>query len=260
MESNYLKIAKQAAYEAGEIIARHFGGEHQYKFKNEDESDFATQADLEAEQKIIETLTKNFPEHNIISEEKGEIPKGSEYTWVIDPLDGTFSFSIGMPFSAVSIGLLKSGEPILGVVYHVAQKDLYWAEKGKGAYLNDQPIHVSKQEDLSKVGMTLDFGHKNSRPAKIDLYILPLCKEVGQIYAIGTTSLCMALTARGIVDGMAAQAWIWDFAAGAVIVKEAGGKVTDLQGEELDWSKKRLNTLATNGLIHDAILKVLKIS
>ena len=100
-EDNFLKVAKEAAIEAGGIISKYFGKKHQYKFKSEDKSDFATQADLESEQKIIQILTKNFPDHNIIAEESGVVDKGSEYTWVIDPLDGTISFAAGMPYFAV---------------------------------------------------------------------------------------------------------------------------------------------------------------
>ena len=257
-EDNFLKVAKEAALEAGQIIAKYFGKKHKYKFKNEDQSDFATQADLESEQKIIEILTKNFPTHNIIAEEGGRTDKSSEYTWVIDPLDGTYSFSIGLPYFAVLIGLLKKNEPILGVAYHVSTEELYTAQKDKGAFVNGKPIKVTSQDVLFRAGMIIDFCSKPRRTPKIDLYIVPLLKEVGHVHSIGSTALGMVLTAKGIEDAMVAQAWIWDFAAAFVIVKEAGGKVTDFEGKELDWSKDRLNVVASNGLIHDQILETLK--
>lgn len=258
MDQSFLKVAKQAALGAGEIIAGYFGKKHQYKYKNEDKSDFATQADLEAEEKIVEILTKNFPNHNIIAEESGQTEKNSEYTWVIDPLDGTVSFTCGMPYFAVSIGLLKQNKPVLGVVYHVINKDLYWAKMGKGAYVNGKLIKVSQKNDLNSANLAMDFGHRQRRLPKIDLYISPLMKQAGYIYAVGSSVMSLMLVARGIQDGMISQAWIWDFVAGAVIIREAGGVVTDFAGQEPDWSKDRLSIVASNGLIHDAILETLK--
>ena len=256
-EDNFLKVAKEAAIEAGGIISKYFGKKHQYKFKSEDKSDFATQADLESEQKIIQILTKNFPDHNIIAEESGVVDKGSEYTWVIDPLDGTISFAAGMPYFAVSIGLLKANKPILGVIYQVLAKDLYWAQVNKGAYLNGKKIEVSKKDRLTVATMVLDFGHLKRREPKVNLYIL-LFKKAGYIYAVGSASLSLALVAKGVQDGSVIQAWIWDFAAGAVIVREAGGMVTDFEGNEPDWTKDRLNVMTSNGLIHNQILEALK--
>lgn len=258
MEDKFLKVAKQAALEAGKIIAQYFGKKHQYKFKNEDQSDFATQADFESERKIVEILTKNFPTHNIIAEEKTRLNKGSEYTWAVDPLDGTFSFSIGMPYFAVSIGLLKDNKLILGIIYHVLLKDLYTASLGKGAYINGKEMQVSNKTDLSYSSIAMDLGHKFRRGPKIELYVVPLCKEAGHIYTVGTTAVAMALTARGIQDAMLAQAWVWDFAAGAIIIQEAGGKVTDFAGNEPDWSQERFNIVASNGIIHDELLKILR--
>lgn len=258
MEKKFLEVAKEAALQAGEIISKYFGKEHQYKFKNKDQSDFATQADLESEQKIIQILTKNFPETNIIAEESGKGQKGSEYTWVIDPLDGTISFTKGMYYFAVSIGLLKESRPILGVIYHVLANELYFAQKGKGTYLNGKPIHITQQNDLSAAAIAMDSGHKKRRPPKINLYVLPLLREAGYIYSLGSAVMCMGLVGKGVLDGMIAQAFIWDLTAGTVIIREAGGKVTDFEGKEPDWSQERLNIVASNGLIHDQILEALK--
>ncbi len=258
MEEDFLKIAKQAALEAGEIITKYFGKEHQYKFKNKDQSDFATQADLRAEEKIVKILTQNFPEHNIIAEEGNKINKGSEYTWVIDPLDGSISFTYGMPYYGVSIGLIKDGKPILGVVYHIKFNELYWAIQGGGAYLNGKLIHVSTKEKLNEAGVVLDTGHRQKRQLKIDLYVTPLITKVGYAYSLGSAVIVLGMIASGILAGTVNQAWIWDFAAGTVIVREAGGRVTDFEGKEPDWSKERLNIVASNGLIHNQLLEILK--
>lgn len=258
MKDEYLKVAKQAALEAGEIILKYFGKEHKLKFKNNDKSDFATQADLEAEQKIIQILTENFPNHNIIAEESGRTQKDSDYTWVIDPLDGTSSFAHGFPYFGVSVGLLKNNKPILGVIYHVLAKDLYYAEINKGAYVNGKQIFVSEKKDLEEAVIAMEYGHNKRRSPKLDLYIVPLMKKSGYIYSLGSAAMCLGLCAKGIQDGAVMQAWIWDFTAGAVIVKEAGGKVTDFEGKDLDWTKERLNIVASNGLIHDQIITALR--
>ncbi len=258
MEDNFLKIAKQAALEAGEIITSYFGKKHQYKFKNKDKSDFATQADLESEQKIVQILTKNFPTHNIIAEENNKIDKGSDYTWAIDPLDGTISYAARVPSFTVSIGLLKVNEPILGVIYHVSSGDLYFGEKSKGAFLNEKKINVNKKNKLESAVVSMDLGHKKNRQIKFNSYVMPLCNKVGYIYNLGSGALALAYTAQGILEAQLQIGGLWDVLAGTIIVKEAGGKVTDLKGDEPDWNKKQVDIVASNGLIHDQILEALK--
>ena len=258
MKDDFLKVAKQAALEAGKIISKYFGKKHQFKFKNEDKTDFATQADFESEEKIVEILTKNFPNHNIIAEENARINKNSEYTWVIDPLDGTIAFAAGLPFFSVSIGLLKDKKPILGVINHVSAGDLYFAEESKGAYLNGEKISVSKTSTLEKAGMGLDFGHRQFRLNKITQFVTPIAGKVSYAYCFGSAVTTQAFLGKGILDGYVNDAWLWDFVAGAVIIREAGGKVTDFKGNEPDWSKLRLSIVASNGLIHEQILEALR--
>lgn len=258
MNNNFLKIAKKAALEAGKIIQKYSGKEHKKTFKNEDKSDFATKADLEAEEKIVAILTKNFPKHNIIAEEKNRINKGSEYTWVIDPLDGSLFYIKGLPLFAVSIGLLQDNQPVLGVIYDISAKDLYFAQKGKGAYLNDKRIAVSREEELEAAVVNMDFGHRARRRQKLESYIITLADKMGYLCALGPAVGILGLLGKGSLDAYVVTAWIWDFAAGVVIVKEAGGKVTDFEGKEPDWSKDRLSIVASNGLIHDQILEALK--
>ncbi|MBI3109484.1 inositol monophosphatase [Candidatus Daviesbacteria bacterium] len=257
-DPKFLKIAKKAALEAGKIISKYYGEKHELNYKHEDRSDFATKADVEAEEKIVKILTKNFPNHNIIAEEKNRINKGSAYTWVIDPLDGSLFYIKGLSLFAVSIGLLQNNQPVLGVIYDVSAKNLYFAQKGKGAYLNDKPIAVSKEHDLEAAVVDMDFGHKARRLQKLESYIITLADKMGYLCALGPAVGILGLVAKGSLDAYVVTAWIWDFAAGVAIVKEAGGKVTDFEGKELDWSKDRLNIIASNGLIHDQILEALK--
>lgn len=256
-ETKFLEVAKKAAIEAGELIQTFLGKKHKFKIKN-GSSDFATEADLEAEQLIIDILTKHFPDHNIIGEEGGQNNKGSDYTWVIDPLDGTTAFSTGMPIYSVAIGLLYKNKPIVGVVNHLSLNDLYWAQGGKGAFLNGDKIRVSEVSDLEHAVMNFDSGHVGTREEKFEKFLFPLMGKIRYVYSLGGGVMATVLVAKGTLDGAPNTAYIWDFAAAAIILKEAGGKITDLEGREPDWSKNRLDVVASNGLIHDQILEALK--
>lgn len=257
-EDQFLIVAKEAALSAGRIISKYAGKAYTVSVKNDDASDFATEADLEAEKVIIKILTAKFPQTSIIAEESGQTLKDSEYTWVIDPVDGTFSFAVGVPYYSVSIGLLKNNQPILGVIYNVSMKQLYWAELGKGSFLNGKKIQVSSRNKLEQAAASFDFGHRQKRQEKIDKYITPLITKVGYPYLFGSAVATLGMVAQGTLDCYVNQAWIWDFTAGTIIVREAGGKVTDFEGNEPDWSKQRLSIVTSNGLIHDDILKELK--
>ncbi len=258
MNDNFLKVAKQAALEAGKIILKYYGKSHKKDIKYEDNSDFTTQADIESEKKIVNILTKNFPTHNIIAEENSRINNNSEYTWVIDPLDGTFTYSIGLPYFCISIGLLKNNSPIVGIIYQPALKKLYFAQQGKGAYLDDKKLKVSLKESLDKAAVFLDPGHRKKRNEKINKYILPLLTKVGQPYDFGSGCAAQVLVAEGILEAIITNTWIWDVLASAVLVSEAGGVVSNFSGKDIDWSKDRVEILASNGLLHDQILEALK--
>lgn len=258
MDEQFLKVAKQAALEAGKIISKYSGKDQHKNVKNEDPTDYVTKADLEAEKVIVKILTSHFPDHNLIGEEKTNINKKSKFTWVIDPLDGTISFGSGIPYFSVSIGLLKANKPILGVIYIVSFKKMYWAQKGYGAFLNGKLLKVSKKTTLKESVGTLDFGHNVKRQYKLDLYVNKLLSKIGYIYSFGSAVASSALVAEGILDINVNYGFVWDFVAGAVIVREAGGKVSDFDGNEPDWTKERLNFVASNGLIHDQILEALR--
>lgn len=257
MEDKFLKVAKEAALKAGKVIMELYGKKYKTATKS-DKSDLVTEADLASEKVIVDILTKNFPSHNIISEEKVRIDNKSEYTWAIDPVDGTVSFASNMPFFAVSIGLLKDNEPIVGVIYHVSQKDLYWAQKGQGAFLNGQRIFVSKTSKLEKAVIGLGIGTVTRRREKLEDYFFPLLDKTLYIYSLGGGAVSMAYVARGFLDAMPNAAWIWDQAAAGVIIPEAGGQVSDRFGNPIDWSKDRTEFICSNGLIHDEVLKALK--
>ncbi len=258
MNDDFLKVAKQAALKAGKIIKKYYGKEHQLKIKNNDVSNFATIADLEAEKEVIKIISQNFPDHNIIAEESGKVNNNSAYTWVIDPLDGTFTFGQNIPYFTVSIGLLKNNMPILGVINHIGFNNLYWAQKETGAFLNGKKIQVSKKLRLEEAASTLGVGHRQKRQAKIDLYVSKLITKIAYPYDFGSAAVTLALVADGSLDLYVTEAYPWDLVAGTIIVREAGGKVTDFEGQEPDWNSERLNIVASNGLIHDQISEALK--
>ena len=262
-EDNFLKVAKKAAIEAGRVIQKYSSQIHQKSIKHEDTSDFATEADIESEKVIVELVKKNFPDHNIIAEEKNRIENASEYTWVVDPLDGTISFAGGLPYFSVIIGLLKNKKPLIGVIYNVMEEELYIAQRGKGAYLinkqnpKGKKIVVSKNDNLENALIDMDFGHRLQRRKKFNSYVIPLLEKVSYIYSIGS-AIPFTLVAKGNIDACIDQGWIWDFAGSAILIEEAGGKVTDFEGKEPDWSKDRLSVVLSNGAVHDAILEALK--
>ncbi|MDO8573754.1 MAG: inositol monophosphatase family protein [Candidatus Daviesbacteria bacterium] len=257
MEDKFLKVAKQAAVEAGKVIMSFYGQDHKLMIKT-DHTDFATQADLAAEKTIVGIITKNFPSHNIIAEEKVRINNRSTFTWAIDPVDGTISFASKMPFFAVSIGLLENNQPVLGVIYHVTQNDLYWAEIGKGAYLNGRKIAVSKTNKLKNSVIGLGIGGMSRRKDKLKNYFYPLLEKVRYIYMLGGGAVSLAFVARGFLDALPNTAWIWDQAAGGIIITEAGGKVSDRSGNPVDWSADKAECIASNGLVHNEVLEALK--
>lgn len=258
MEDQFLKVAKEAALEAGKVIQSYSNKFGEKIIKYGDKSDFVTKADLESEKVIVEILTRNFPEHSVIAEEGGGSDKKSEFVWMVDPLDGTFAFVHKIPYYTVSIGLLKDGKPIVGVINHIVFKDLYWAQAGKGSFLNGNKTHVSNTQTLEEAASVLGTGHIQKRQKKIELYINKLIKRIGHPFDFGSAAANLALLARGTLDLYVAQAYLWDFAAGAVIVREAGGKVTNFEGNEPEWTKDRLNIVASNGLVHEQILEALK--
>lgn len=258
MESNFLKIAKQAAKQSGLLIHDRVEKKNKIQIKNNDASNLVTEVDLLSEKNIISVLKKHFPKHNIISEEAGRENNGSEYTWVIDPLDGTVSFAHNMPHFSVAVGLLKDNKPIVGVIYNVKTDKLYWAEEGKGVFVDGKKIKVSKIDTLEEAAALLGLGSIKRRAERVEKYFLPLIGKVGHPYSLGSGATSYTLVANGFADMTVDGGWIWDFVAGSVIVREAGGKVTDLEGKEPDWTKERFNLIASNGLIHEAALEVLK--
>lgn len=246
-----------AAKEAGAIIKQYFQGD--FNVDNKDTiNNLVTEVDTKAEAKIISVIKETFPEHSIISEEVGELLQKSEYKWIIDPIDGTVNFAHGIPICCVSIGLLHHDEMLMGAVYNPMMNELFFAEKGKGAYLNDKPIKVSEKSDFRKAFLVTGFPYKwpktNEHPIKVFERII---LEGLPVRRLGSAAIDLCWVACGRFDGF----WEynlnpWDVSAGYLIVLEAGGRVTDFSGSECTVFDKE--TLATNGLIHNSLLDAIK--
>lgn len=268
-----IDLAIEAAQKAGKLILK----EKKEKFKIEKKGvrDLVTSVDKASEKLIIETIKKIYPNHAFLGEESSFESKekmqnlaSAEYIWIIDPIDGTTNFVHGLKNYAISIAAFKTskkeksknfdyleGEIIAGVVYSPELKELYHAEKGKGAFLNGEPIKVSKQKKLINSLAATGFP---AREKEVNLpHLLAMLKEARAIRRFGAASLDLAKIAAGHFDlfwefGLKP----WDIAAGVLLIHEAGGQVSDIYGETLDLFGK--NILATNGKLTNEVLKVFK--
>lgn len=240
---SYLEIAQKAAILAGQCLRTYFGNAVKTEFKAA--RDPVTQADVEAERIILGTLQKEFPDHNYVSEETGTQYTGSPFSWIIDPLDGTSNFLHGLGHFAVSIALQYEEKTLVGVVYEPVAEEIYTAIRGQGAYLNEKRIGVSNVVHLS--GGLLGTGFGASLQERIfQLQLLSkLLRQCGAVREPGSASLGLSYVARGIYDGYwESGLQPWDFAAGMLLVVEAGGKSTNLKG----------TIVASNPQLHPALL------
>jgi len=232
MNDNFLETAVKAARIAGDFILDNLG-----KISNDDidikqRSDFVTYVDRESEQLIINTIKNVFPEHHFLAEESLKDSAGHEYRWIIDPLDGTTNFIHSYPAFCVSIALERNNEIILGVIFDPQKKELFTAEKGKGAFLNGQPFRISGTTDMNSCLVTTGFPFKQKE--MIDNY-LKLFKNillrVSDIRRAGSAALDLAHLACGRCEAFFEIGLSpWDIAAGVIMIKEAGGIVTDFGG------------------------------
>lgn len=248
------KIAIQAALVAGKIILNNKNKVSGVRYKDARKS-IVTNIDLLAEKKIISVIRKNFPDHSIISEEKGKINKNQRYAWVIDPLDGTANYSQNIPFYCTSISFMADNENIMGVIYDPIHQEMFFAQKGKGSFLNNKKIITSKIKKISDA--ICGFGFSNSQQS-INSF-LKIYKQCRKTKNLGSTSLSLCYVASGRLDAyIINKINNWDIAAGAIIVNEAGGKISGLKGEKINYKREKIDLVADNSLIHNQILKIIK--
>ncbi|MCM8798931.1 MAG: inositol monophosphatase [Candidatus Omnitrophica bacterium] len=248
----FKEVAIISAKEAGRILRENFGKVKIIKTKGN--TQLVSNVDLEAERVIIETIKKYFPAHSILSEENPRLNQ-SEYTWIIDPLDGTHNFVKNIPIFGTSIALAYKDEVILGVIYFPLDNRLYWTEKGKGAYLHDKRLKVSNR-DLPSATCVYDSSIRYN-PAEMSLVLKNLSTKVFNIRMFGSTAEHLCMLAEGRIElDIEFNDKPWDFAAGALLVKEAEGEFTDFAGNP--WSLKMPNYLASNGIFHRKVLQLIQ--
>jgi myo-inositol-1(or 4)-monophosphatase len=253
---SFLPAMSAIAREAGALLMHYF---HQHlKIEYKGDADLVTAADRAAEKLIRERIAQNWPGHDVLGEEQGLNDQGSDYRWYVDPLDGTTNFAHGYPVFCVSMALERrsAGEParrIAGVIYDPTRDELFSAEQGRGAHLNGEVIHVSKTPALKESILGTGFpSHKRHKNPNIYFYHQITLRSHG-VRRAGSAALDLCNVAAGRFDGF----WEfnlnpWDTAAGALIVEEAGGKVTRFDGSDFELNSRE--TVASNGLIHDALL------
>ncbi|MEO6694224.1 MAG: inositol monophosphatase family protein [Ignavibacteria bacterium] len=246
----------KAANEAGRILKKNFEGVFNI-YSKDVISNIVTEIDKESEKKIIEIIREDFPRHNILSEEAGSLYQESEYKWIIDPIDGTVNFAHSIPLTCVSIALEKNGEVIMGVVFNPISNEFFLSEKNHGAYLNDKKISVSVNDNIKSSLLVTGFPYDSSsfKPDPVSVFKKFIMEDV-PVRRLGSAALDLCWTACGRFEGF----WeynlnSWDVAAGYLILMEAGGKITKFNGEKYTIYTKEI--LATNGLIHDAMIKII---
>lgn len=228
-----LNIAVRAARAAGKILVKNFGVQADYNVQQKSQNDFVSEIDKAAEQAIVRAILKVYPDHSIQAEESGEIiGKDADHLWIIDPLDGTTNYLRGIPHFAISIAYAVKGVVQCGLVYDPLREELFTATRGAGAALNDKRLRVTAQRDLNGALLATGFPFKRKDLSSNYLAIFAeLFTEVADMRRNGSAALDLAYVASGRIDGF----WEfglqpWDIAAGALMVREAGGLVTEFNG------------------------------
>ncbi len=247
----YLETAVEIAREAGTLLANFY--ERRIPFELKGEFDLVTEADRASEKLVVERLRSHFPTHGIVAEEGGGHEAASEYCWYVDPLDGTTNFAHNFPVFNVSIGLAHAGEMIAGVVYDPLRQELFSAERGAGAYLNNRRIHVSKAKTIADSLASTGFPSRKRRHNINIHFYYQLAMASHGVRRTGSAAIDIAYVACGRLDffwefGLKS----WDMAAGKLLVQEAGGRVTDMHGQPHTLVSE--STLADNGVLHDEVI------
>ena len=251
---SFKQTALKAAKAAGKIQLKYFG--KRIEIRQKDKRNLVSKADLECEKVIISIIKKSFPSHNVISEETGSIDQGSDYTWFIDPLDGTHNYLHSYSYFGVSIALEKNKELLLGVIFIPLSNQLFVAEKGKGAFLNRKKIKVSDVKSIDKAFINFDANLNKKSKRKISILSL-LAGKIFALRVVGCAVVNLSTVATGNADAyLALNTNPWDIAAGFLIVKEAGGKITDLKGKPVNHYSQEF--IASNGKVHNQLLQTIK--
>ena len=249
----------KACRKASKTLIRDFGEIENLQVSLKGPGDFVTNCDKKVEKILIDELLKARPNYSILSEEIGEINNDDSFKWIIDPIDGTFNFLHGVPHFAISVGLEHNKEIICGIIYDPIKDEMFTAEKGNGSYLNNQRMRVSSRSKLEDCMIFTGGPKREAKNKELALkeYYKFSTKVLTPIRKLGSASLDMAYVAAGRCDGFWSRNLnYWDIAAGIILVKEAGGFVSDFDGENEYIQNKTI--LATNSKINKEMIEVLK--
>jgi myo-inositol-1(or 4)-monophosphatase len=259
LQSALINVMVKAARRAGRSLKRDLGEIENLQVSLKGPANFVTMADRRAEEMLLTDLTKARPGYGFIGEEGGtRTGDDKTHTWIVDPLDGTTNFLHGIPQFAISIGLQREGTVIAGVIYNPANDELYTAERGKGAFLNDQRLRVAGRRRLSDCVIACGLPHMGRGDLELSrIELTEIQAKVAGLRRFGAASLDMAFVAAGRFDGYwERDLQPWDMAAGQIIVREAGGTVTGIEGD--DDPLKTGNVICGNETIHAELVKILK--
>lgn len=242
-------VALEAALEAGEVLRQGYGTNFKISSKS-GVNDLVTEFDLKSETIILDKLKANFPESSFLSEESGKSHNEGSLRWIVDPLDGTVNFAHKIPIFSISIAAELDGELVFGLVYHPILKEMYHATRGEGAYLNDERIYVTECNDILRSFLVTGFPYNvGENPGNCVEVFVDIVRLGVPVRRLGSAALDLAYVAAGRFDGF----WEidlnpWDVAAGILLVKEAGGRISTFEREEYKFGDRSI--LATNGKIH----------
>jgi myo-inositol-1(or 4)-monophosphatase len=247
------EVAIRAAKEAGASLLENFQKVKGWKKQTKMSEELVSDADLKAEKIIIEILKKEFPDHGIVSEESGKVVEGEEF-WIIDPLDGTHNYLFGFPFFCVVLGFHDKEGPKSSVVYDPMRKDVFFAERGEGAYKNGERMQVSQKEDISE--SLIDVPTQKFHWSRVNWDFV---WKFSELRAVGAGALAMSYLAAGIFDAIvhpeSSKDFFFEFPA-VLIIKEAGGKATNWKGEEV--TERDATLIAANPTLHEKMLETIK--
>lgn len=252
----FREVATEAALRAGELLLKNLHKVKKVDYKGA--VNLVTDIDRKSEALIHKIIKSHFPQHSFLAEEEVREKTASDYLWTIDPLDGTTNYAHGFPVFCVNLSLLKRGEVVMGLTYNPVLEEMFYAEEGAGAFLNRLRIHVSKTAELNDSLLATGFPYdlRESKDNNLD-YFSSFVLKAQAVRRAGSAALDLAYTACGRFDGFwEFKLGAWDVSAGCLLVKEAGGRVTNFKGGEVDIFRGEV--LASNGKIHEQMISVIK--
>jgi myo-inositol-1(or 4)-monophosphatase len=257
-DPRFLATAVEAVVRAGDLQIASFGSV--LRIEKKGAIDLVTEVDVAVERMFRALIEHRFPDHDVLAEEMGQARRGARHRWVFDPLDGTTNYAHGIPLFCSTLALEIDGVPTVAAVYDPNRRELFTAERGVGAWLNGEPLTVSATSTLNDSVLVTGFPYDIREPARMQAMVGLFAEFLGHARAVrrlGSAAVDLCWVAAGRMDGFWEQALQpWDVMGGALIVQEAGGRVTGLDGSV--WDAHQGNILASNGVLHDEMLAVIR--